>query len=269
MMRRIRNLTLAGLIIWAWAGTATAQSLGGTTNDGPIEITAQDSLEWLSEEKIYLARGSAKAQRGDIAVNADVLSANYRENGAGESEIYRLEATGNVVIETPEERVTGDKGIYDVETQVLILTGQDLTLTTPRETLIAEDSLEYDRLARRATARGNAVVWNERDKVSADTLIAELGENPAGDLELMRVYGDGNVVIVTPQETVRGDEGMYDLKAERATIAGNVRITRGDSQLNGAVADVDLATGVSRLLSGEDGAVRARGLLSKQDAGLQ
>ena len=251
------------------APPARAQTIGGVTGEGPIEITAQESIEWLSAEQRYLARGGARAQRGDVAVNADLLSADYRENAAGETEIYRLEATGNVVIETPEERVTGDLGVYDVESQVLTITGEDLRLTTPRETLIADDSLEYDRLARRATARGNATVWNDRDTVSADTLIAELNDNASGNLELARVFGQGNVVIVTPQETVRGDEGMYDLREERATIAGNVRITRGENQLNGAIAEVDLATGVSRLLSGEEGTVRARGLLTKEDAGSE
>ncbi|MEM1399138.1 MAG: LptA/OstA family protein [Pseudomonadota bacterium] len=260
---------MASLVLLASAVPASAQSFGGSTNDGPIEITAQQSLEWLSDEKRYVATGDAVATRGDVQVSADKLSALYRETDAGDTEIYLVEATGNVVIETPEERVVGDRGTYDVDKQVLVLTGNDLRLTTPTETLIAEDSLEYDQVARRATARGNATVWNERDRVSADTLVAELEEGAGGDLELSKVLGEGNVTIITPQETVRGEQGFYDVAEERAEIIGNVKITRGDNQLNGAVAEVDLATGVSRLLSAGSEPVRARGLISSEGSAPQ
>lgn len=252
-------------IVACAAASALAQSFGASTSEGPIEITAQESLEWLSNENRYVARGSAQARRGDVQVSADTLSARYRDDAAGETEIFLLEATGNVVIETTEEQVFGDHGTYNVDTATLTLTGSDLRLITPRETLIADDSLEYNQRTKRAMARGNATVWNERDRVSADTLIAELEEDATGDLALSRVVGQGNVTIVTPQETVRGEEGMYDLDAERATISGDVRITRGDNQLNGAVAEVDLATGISRLLAGDNDTVRARGLISKED----
>ncbi len=261
---------MAWFITWlalaVMGSTAQAQSFGAATSEGPIEITAQESLEWLSEESRYVARGSAKAKRGDVQVSADILSASYRDDASGDTEIYLLEATGNVVIETTEEKVFGDHGVYNVDTATLTLTGQDLRLTTPRETLIADDSLEYNQRTKRATARGNATVWNDRDRVSADVLTAELEEDASGELALSRVLGQGNVTIITPQETVRGEEGMYDLDAELATISGDVRITRGDNQLNGAVAEVDLATGISRLLANEGEAVRARGLISKEDA---
>ena len=49
-----------------------------------------------------------------------------------------------------------------------------------------------------------------------------------------------------------------------ARLAGNVRITRGQNQLNGAEAEVNMKTGISRLLAGDGG--RVQGLVVPNDA---
>ena len=53
------------------------------------------------------------------------------------------------------------------------------------------------------------------------------------------------------------DEAVYDLTTNLATLAGNVRLTRGDNHLSGSRAEVDLETGISRLLAAGEGPVRA------------
>ena len=47
-------------------------------------------------------------------------------------------------------------------------------------------------------------------------------------------------------------------------LVGNVRITRGQNQLAGAKAEVNLKTGISRLLSGDAGHVE--GLIVPNDS---
>ena len=51
-------------------------------------------------------------------------------------------------------------------------------------------------------------------------------------------------------------------------MSGNVRITRGQNQLNGDFAEVNLSTGISRLLTSTDSAgdKRVRGLFVPQKA---
>ncbi len=48
-----------------------------------IEVTADQSLEWYQDAHIYVARGHARAVRGDMVVEADLLSAHERENPPG------------------------------------------------------------------------------------------------------------------------------------------------------------------------------------------
>ena len=85
------------------------------------------------------------------------------------------------------------------------------------------------------------------------------GFRSSGKRGVAQIDAFGDVHISTPTEIARGDEGVYILDDGIATLCGNVRITRGDSQLNGECAEVNLNTGISRLLGGTG---RVRGLIT-------
>jgi lipopolysaccharide export system protein LptA len=58
------------------------------------------------------------------------------------------------------------------------------------------------------------------------------------------------VSISTPEDSAKGNEAVYDAKTGVATLCGNVEIRRGPSVLKGKCAEVNLNTGVSRLIGG-------------------
>jgi lipopolysaccharide export system protein LptA len=319
------------MCLLASGASAQAQQLD-LTHGGPIDITAQDGIEWRQAEQKVIARGDARAQRGAVTVNADTLTAWYRKkanpggsdagaapahtkpgdaaasnNGStnvgsantgpaiktaaqpdsiglgGDSssegnEIYRLQADGKVRIFTQTDQAQGDKATYDLDQAVLVLTGRDLKLTTPNDTLTARDDLEYWPQKHMAVARGNAVVLtNDARRIAGDTLVAYLHDSPnppppaggttpvaaksptsgpsgpedplAASGKVERVEAFGHVSIRTPTDTVTGDRGVYVPDTGMARLGGNVRITRGQNQLNGAEADVNMKTGIARLVA--------------------
>ncbi len=75
------------------------------------------------------------------------------------------------------------------------------------------------------------------------------------------------VVIRTEAETVQGDRGAYNALSGIALLGGNVRITRGQNQLNGELAEVNMKTGISRLLPGQAPGERVSGLVVPQGGG--
>jgi lipopolysaccharide export system protein LptA len=313
------------------------------SHGGPITITAQDGLELRQAEKEVIARGNARAVRGNVTVDADELIAHYRKkagtgtspgsaptdsapatppaptqaaastgiNGlagsdseGGSSEIYRLEAVGHVRISTPTDTADADRAVYDLDQSVLVLTGQNMRIVTPNDLITARDSLEYWSQKHMAVARGDAVILT-RDgrRVGADVLVAYTTEGtgntpPAGQAatgqaatpaaapapatsakpapapastddaiaasgRLKKVDAFGHVSIRTATDTVTGDRGVYVPETGIARLAGTVRITRGQNQLNGAEAEDDLHTGVARLIS-TPGA-RVQGLVLPND----
>ena len=107
-------------------------------------------------------------------------------------------------------------------------------------------------------ARGDALAMRGDHRVRADTLTAHFTQGAAKS-EMDRIEAVGNVLVSTPSDIVRAERGDYSPKRGIATVTGNVRITRGVTQLNGERAEVNLNTGESRILSSRSGE-RVRGL---------
>ncbi len=215
----------------------------------PIDVDAPAGFEYHDKLQVAIARGGATATQGDMVLTADTLAAYFRKTATGGNEVYRLLAEGNVQLKNGERTAHGSRAIYDLDRSVAVLTGEGLRLTTPEETVTARDSLEYWRDQELAVARGDALAARPKDRVRADKLVALLARDAQDKLGLSRVDAEGGVVITTQSETARGDKGTYDLDSELALLTGNVRVTRGQNQLNGPAAEVDLKSGVSRILS--------------------
>ncbi|MFT5489307.1 MAG: lipopolysaccharide export system protein LptA [Alphaproteobacteria bacterium] len=259
MIRTQHILSLAALFWFALPATVGAQSLGFSRGgDGPIQIEADDGIEWQRANQVYVARGNARARQGGVTVEGDELIAFYRPNDAGENEIFRIDANGNVRIFSANEVARSDKAVYDIDGGVLVMTGDNIQLDTAEDTITARDSLEYYETKQLAVARGDALAIRGDRRVRADVLTAHFGEgNQQAAME--RIDALGNVLVSTPTDIVRAEKGDYDPSRGIATVTGNVKITRGDTQLNGERAEVNLETGESRLLSSPSGE-RVRGL---------
>ncbi len=244
--------------------TGPAAGLLGRGGDEPIAIEADDGIEWQQQSQVYIARGNAKAIRGEVTIRADELRAYYRKSADDANQIWRLEARGNVVITSPSETVWADQGVYDVDNGVLVLTGRNLRLKTATDVLTAEDSLEYWDKRRMAVARGNATAVRGDQKIRASVITARFREDEKGDLRLSQVEAFDNVFISTPKADARSAYGVYDAASETARLAGSVRISRGTDELVGRCAEMNMQTGVSRLYTcpGEAGTGRVRGVFT-------
>ena len=264
-MRRAAIFAAFALMPLLLQAPAMAQSLGITAGDAPIEIEADQGIEWQRGNQLYIARGNARARQLDRTVDADALTAHYRPTSDGRSQVYRLDADGNVRITSPRETATGDHAVYDVLGAVLVITGRAVSLKTAADFVTANQAIEYHERARYAVARGDAVAVREKQRVRADVLIGhfvDLPANTGGGSEMRRMEAFGNVRIDTATDIVFANHGDYDLRSGIVKLNGNVRITRADTQLNGERAEVNLNTGVSRLLSGSGpGGRRVQGLL--------
>lgn len=258
------------LAVGLWAAAAAAQSLNLGSGDSkvPVEISAEQGIEWQQDALVFFARGNARAVRGDVEVLADELRAYYRNRG-GANEIWRLDAEGSVKIHTPTETAYGNKAIYDVDNAVLVLTGGKPRLITPNEELTADQQIEYWEQKLMAVARGNAFARREGKTLNADVLAAYFRKDASGKSKVFRVDAFDNVRIVTEQETAVGDRGVYNVDSGVATLTGAVRINREGNVLEGCSAEYNMNTGVSKLFGCKPtaaGGRRVHGVLQPSDA---
>ncbi|GAC1343260.1 MAG: hypothetical protein NVSMB18_18700 [Acetobacteraceae bacterium] len=311
-MRLARAALAVGLLtapLIARPGLAQGLDL---SKGGPIEVTSRDGIEWRQNEQVVIARGDARAVRGDVTVIADTLIAHYRRKAGGatpavakpdavpasgdtgNNEIYRLEAEGNVKIFNPTDIAVGDRATYDIDQAVLLLTGAHLTLTTPTQVFTARDTMEYWSQKHMAVGRGLAtLVTSDGRRLAGDVLVGYTTPNgpaapgakppapaptpakPAASTpndpigaggKLQRVEAFGNVEVRTTTETIRGQRAVYVADSGIARIAGDVRITRGQNQLNGDEALVNMQTGISTLVRDPGG--RVQGLVVPNDTSV-
>lgn len=252
---------LVGVVM---AHAAAAQGIGLPRQDDskPIEIDAEDGIEWHQKTRRYIARGNARASQGDVSVIADTLTAHYREAPGGKTEIWRIDAVGNVRITSPTQTAHGETGVYLVDDGVLVLK-DNVRLVTPTDTITARDSIEYWEKRNMAVARGDAVVAREDKRLKADLLTAHFVKGDDGKTRIGKIDAFDNVLISSANEIVRAKEGVYDVQTGIATLSGGVKITRGENQLNGQHAEINMNTGVSRLFAGDGGKVQ--GLIVPED----
>ena len=251
----------------------SAQAVRGT-----VTVTADRLIAFYRKKPGAkpAAAPAAPATPGTASSPIDDTSAN---------EIYRLEAFGHVHIFTATDQAFGDHAIYDIDQAVMVLTGHDLRLLTPTDVLTARDQMEYWSQNRMSVGRGDAVVTtNDGRRIRADVLVGysappdpnkskavqpaakpqAAGTDPIqGSGKLQKVNAFGHVVVRTRTETVTGERGVYVPDTGIARIVGDVHITRGQNQLNGAAAIVNMHTGLATMT--EDPGARVQGLIVPND----
>ncbi|WP_308719995.1 hypothetical protein [Komagataeibacter xylinus] len=243
------------------------------------------------------AQGTAPgAAQGDAAGGG-------ASDGGGSSEVYRLEAIGHVHAFNLNDQAWGDHAVYDVDQAILVMTGEHLKMTAPQDILTARDVLEYHSHEHMSVARGNATMTtNDGRQIRADVLVGydkpktqrsnkrkewrqthPNGKNPlpddatspedaaaddkpspgAGTMDHVDAFG--HIIIRTRTETITGDRGVYVPDTGIARLVGNVHITRGENQVSGTSAIVNLHTDISTLT--DNPGSRVSGLVIPNQAG--
>ena len=231
------------------AAVAGGLDLASGSKDMPIEITADNGIEWEKNKEILIASGNAKASRGGITVLAEVLRAYYRKKTTGGTDLYRLEAAGGVKIFSDTESMEGQTAVLDFEQAILKVDGKKVIYKAGPDTITANQQMEYWERQKMAIARGNAVAIHKGKTLRADVLKALLRKNKTGRSEVYIIEAFNNVLIVSDKDRLRSDSAIYKLDSGIATLKGNVSIIRENSILNGDLAEINLKTGVSKLLT--------------------
>ena len=284
------NVTAAGGIDWDQnAKTVTAHEDARATR-GNATVTGDRLIAHYRKKAQAPGAPGTPAPPPPATQVADGAAPAATEGDTGGNEIYRLEADGHVHIFTATDQAWGDHGIYDIDQAVMVLTGHALKLTTPQDVMTARDAMEYWSTKHMAVGRGDATVTsNDGRRIVADTLVGytvdpnapgQKGKAPppppkakpgqqddvlGSSGKLQRVEAFGHVQVRTATEIVTGDRGVYVPDTGLARVVGHVHITRGENQLNGAAAIVNMKTGLATLTQAPGG--RVEGLVVPNGSG--
>jgi lipopolysaccharide export system protein LptA len=177
MMRAItiRRVSLCAALAFAWMphnALAQQQSVpnalqGFSQNkDQPVKIEAA-SLEVRDKEKVATFSGSVIVTQGDTVMRCKSLVVHYdaesKSSGmksaqpgpGGSSSIKKLEALGGVHVTQKEQTATGDKGLFDMKSNSITLSGN--VLITQGQNVLRGERLVVDVATGAARVEGGRV----------------------------------------------------------------------------------------------------------------
>lgn len=131
-----RILPLAAAMLTLTAAAASGQEGGMTglnlSGDEPIQIES-DHLEVRENDGIAIFTGNVAVVQGQSLLRSGKMTVYYSDKGgtvtSGSSDIDRLEVEGKVYFRSETQVATGERGSYDMRTEVLVLSGDEVVLT--------------------------------------------------------------------------------------------------------------------------------------------
>ena len=124
----------------------TFQNANSESNELPIEIYADEGIEWHKNDNKYLAIGNAKAIQGTLSLKSDYIEAFYEENTSSEMDIVKVKAHKNVIVTDQKVKITGGKSAeFQVKKDYFKIKGSKLKLTSEFDKLNANKKIEYWR----------------------------------------------------------------------------------------------------------------------------
>lgn len=142
---------------------------------------------------------------------------------------------------------------------------------------ILADVLTVEQASQVATFSGNVQAIQGEMTLTAARLkvfYAQAGEGGGATAgvrqgtQVTRIEADGDVRLSNPTDTAEGDRGVYDVAAQTVRLDGNVVLTSGDNVVRGSRLDMDLRSNVSTVRSVADGGgQRVRALFKPEKSG--
>ena len=105
-------------------------------NNEPIEIYADNGIEWHKNSKKYVALGNAQAISGSLSLKSDKIEAYYNETKDSSMDIANVIAKRNVVIQDKKMKIIGgDFAEYNIKKDYFKVNGSRLKLTSQKNIL--------------------------------------------------------------------------------------------------------------------------------------
>lgn len=181
-------------------------------------------------------------------MRADELVAHYTVT-KGKNDIQSLEAKGNVQIQQSGNTASGPTANYDLVSGEMVITGAGLKLSSAKgDVLTAEEQITFNDKTGTAHAVGMPSITRGDRTLRAQRMDGVFVRDAENNWALQTATAQDSVTVTAKDSIATGSQGTYDAAKNTALLTGNVKIARGQNQMNGDRAEINLATGEARLL---------------------
>jgi len=180
------------------APTNAFKGFAGNRKD-PVKIEA-NSLEVRDKEKTAVFIGNVVVTQGDTVMRCKELTVHYvgnalaldpkqnppatqtQQKDASAQRIKRLVAVGGVIVTSKDQKATGDRGVFEMATNIVTLTGN--VIITQGQNVMRGEKLTVDLNTNQSTLGGTRVQGllipnSDKDKKGAKKDAADQKDRPA------------------------------------------------------------------------------------------
>lgn len=263
-MKRLSSLLGCNVLVTAVLASFVLMTADTTSaqaqEDNPLIVEADDSLQWLRNEKQYVATGNATAQQGDLTLKANVITAHYESENTETGDHDATTITfikGETAAKLTRASLIATANVieYDIITEFVKIFGGSPLIINGQDRMSATEVITYNRSTREIIARGDAQVKLANGQELHGNIITIVITQDEGDIET--VTADGNALVTsqsdTGQQRAVADTMVYTRTDGIAVLTGNVEIEDGNNLLTGDRAEVNTITGTSTMSSSQGG----------------
>ncbi len=142
-----------GVLVSCLMMAAPASAQFAPNSNAPIKGSA-DNADYRSD--LTVLTGQVDVRQGDVRILSDVMKIYSRDGGVqgGAFEnVSRIEAIGNFYYITPEQEVSGEKGVYEQASDTFTVTG-GVILVQDQDNVVTGDKLIYNLTSNEAKIVG-------------------------------------------------------------------------------------------------------------------
>ena len=128
---------------------------------------------------------------------------------------------------------------------------------------IEADVLEIEQKKQLATFTGRVDATRGALRLRSNSLIAEYREVKKGETtktEITKLDARGNVIVTSKDKTAVSEWAIMLPQTGKVTMGGNVKLTQGETVIEGETLEMDLNTGKSRLIGSKGSSGRVKGV---------
>lgn len=133
---------LAGVLLVEAAAQENSGRIEGLalSRDKPIQIES-DQLQVQDEKGTATFSGNVKVVQGDTVMQAGFMTVYYARDGGGSaatgsSQIDRIDVRDKVYIRSDDQEATADRGVFNMKSEVVELTGKQVVLSQGGNVLV-------------------------------------------------------------------------------------------------------------------------------------
>ena len=185
-----------------------------------------------------------------MSIKADTLIGYY--SPTAKNKISRIEALKSVTMTSDQTQAFGDSMIYDVSSDTATLKGKPAKIKTPDAQITSDGDIVFYQSEQKAIAKNNVkAIDHQGNLVNADEMIAYFKKDENNKLILDYIDINDIIKIKTQDADITAKRGTYYANEGKIKLFEDVTITQKGNILRGNMAETDLNTGISKILSGK------------------